>query len=131
MCGKVSWATRMLCVLARVIYIGAVLLAPSPVVAETISSIGVLGDTRGPPWDVFRNALADLGYLEGRNVAFVSRYSQGNSARFIELATELVNSGVEIIAVEGGVATRAAKDATSSIPIVMTIVGDPVGTGLA
>jgi len=130
MCGKVSWATRMLSVLARVIYIGAVLLAPSAVVAQTIRSIGILGDTPGPQWDVFRNALADLGYLEGRNVAFVSRYSQGNSARFIELATELVNSGVEIIAVEGGVATRAAKDATSSIPIVMTIVGDPVGSGL-
>jgi len=130
MCEKVSYAARMLSVLALVIYIGADLVAPSAAVAQTVRSIGILGDTPGPQWDVFRNALVDLGYLEGRNVAFVSRYSQGNSARFTELATELVKSGVEIIAVEGGVATRAAKDATSSIPIVMTIVGDPVGSGL-
>src|SRR5262249_36363829 len=130
MCKKVSYAARMLSVLALVIYIGADLVAPSAAVAQTVRSIGILGDTPGPQWDVFRNALVDLGYLEGRNVAFVSRYSQGNSARFTELATELVKSGVEIIAVEGGVATRAAKDATSSIPIVMTIVGEPVGSGL-
>ena len=130
MWGLVNGATRMLSALAIVIYVGTALVVPRAVKAQTIRYIGILGDTPGPQWDVFRNGLVDLGYLEDRNVAFVSRYSQGNSARFTELATELVNSGVDVIVVEGGVATRAAKDATSSIPIVMTIVGDPVGSGL-
>jgi ABC-type uncharacterized transport system substrate-binding protein len=108
----------------------AMVVGPRTVMAQEIRRIGILGDTPGPQWDVFRRALVDLGYVEGRNVAFVSQYSLGNSARFTELAAELVSSGVEIIVVEGGVATNAAKTATSSIPIVMTIVGDPVGSGL-
>jgi putative tryptophan/tyrosine transport system substrate-binding protein len=110
--------------------VGATLAAPRTVMGQAIRQIGILGDTPGAQWDVFRKALFGLGYVEGRNVTFVSRYSQGNSARFPELATELVSIGVEIIVVEGGVATSAAKNATSSIPIVMTIVGDPVGSGL-
>jgi putative ABC transport system substrate-binding protein len=108
----------------------AIVVGSQRAMAQAIRQIGILGDTPGPQWDVFRRALVDLGYDEGRNVAFVSRYSLGNSARFTELAAELVSSSVDVIVVEGGVATNAAKTATSSIPIVMTIVGDPVGSGL-
>jgi len=98
--------------------------------AAAIRRIGILGDTPGPQWDVFKKALADVGYVEGRNVAFEARYSRGNSARFAELAVELVQRDVEVIVAEGGLATEAAKRATSSIPIVMAIVADPVGSGL-
>jgi putative tryptophan/tyrosine transport system substrate-binding protein len=110
--------------------IGGALTSPRPAIAQRVRYVGILGDTPGPQWDVFRKALEEFGYFEGRNVSFMSRYSQGNSARFNELAAELVNAGAEVIVVEGGVATRAAKEATRSIPIVMTIVGDPVGSGL-
>ena len=98
--------------------------------AQAVRRIGILGDTPGPQWDAFRDALRELGYVEGTNIAFESRYSLGDSARFSELAAELVQRKVDVIVAEGGLATAAAKKASSSIPIVMTIVGDPVGSGL-
>src|SRR5215471_8653072 len=109
----------------------AAMFARMPIVmAEPLRRIGILGDTPGPQWDVFRKALADLGYVEGSTVVFESRYSQGNGAQFPNLASELVRSNVEVIVTEGGLATSAAKTSTSLIPIVMTIVGDAVGSGL-
>jgi putative ABC transport system substrate-binding protein len=108
----------------------AALAAPLMAIANPVRRIGILGDTPGPQWEVFRKALANLGYVEGNNVAFESRYSLGNSARFPELALELVQRSVEVIVAEGGLATAAAKKASRSIPIVMAIVGDPVGSGL-
>jgi len=114
-----------------ILLVVAAMFATTPIVmAQPLRRIGVLGDTPGPQWDVFRKALADLGYVEGSTVGFESRYSQGNGAQFPNLAAELVRSGVEVIVTEGGLATSAAKDATGSIPIVMTIVGDAVGSGL-
>jgi putative ABC transport system substrate-binding protein len=104
--------------------------APHKTMAQAVRRIGILGDTPGPQWDAFRKALVDLGYVEGRNIGLESRYSFGNSARFSELAAELVQKRVEVIVTEGGLATAAAKKATATIPIVMTIVGDPVGSGL-
>jgi len=74
--------------------------------------------------------MAELGYVQGSTVEFESRYSHGISTRFNDLAAELASSGVQIIVTEGGVATAAAKKATDSIPIVMTIVADPIGSGL-
>jgi len=113
-------------VLATAVALGAHHL----VAAGAVRRIGILGDTPGPQWDVFRKALADLGYVEGSNVRFEARYSRGNSARFPELASELVRAEVEVIVAEGGLATAAAKKATATIPIVMAIVADPVGSGL-
>ena len=92
--------------------------------------IGVLGDTPGPHWETFQQTLRDLSYVEGRNISIERRYSQGIPARFSDLAAELVRLRVDVIVTEGGAATQAAKKATGTIPIVMTIVGDPVGSGL-
>jgi putative ABC transport system substrate-binding protein len=92
--------------------------------------IGVLGDTPGPHWEAFQQSLRDLRYVEGRNIIIERRYAQGVIARFSDLAAELVRLRVDVIVTEGGAATQAAKKATSTIPIVMTIVGDPVGSGL-
>ena len=99
-------------------------------IATSVPRIGILGDTPGRQWEAFRKAMAELGYVEGSTVEFESRYSHGISTRFNDLAAELASSGVQIIVTEGGVATAAAKKATDSIPIVMTIVADPIGSGL-
>ncbi len=91
--------------------------------------VGLLGDTPGPQWETFRQALRDLGYAEGRTIFIEGRYSEGNTARFPGLAAELVSLRADVIVTEGVSATQAAKKATSTIPIVMAIVGDPLGAG--
>jgi putative tryptophan/tyrosine transport system substrate-binding protein len=77
-------------------------------------------------------ALRELGYIEGQNIAFEYRYGEGKGERQPELAAELVRLKVDIILVAGGTQpTRAAKNATKTIPIVMTGLGlDPVRAGL-
>ncbi|HSF58366.1 MAG TPA: ABC transporter substrate binding protein [Candidatus Binatia bacterium] len=71
-----------------------------------------------------RQALRELGYIEGQNIAIDYRYSEGRTDRAAELAAELVRLKVDIIVVAGGIIlTRAAKDATKTIPIVMSGVG--------
>ena len=80
----------------------------------------------------FRLALRELGYIEGQNIAIEYRYAEGKRDRFPELAAELVRLKVDIIVVSGGdPQTQAAKNATKTIPIVMTGRGlDPVEAGL-
>ena len=82
--------------------------------------------------EAFRRALRDLGYVEGQNIAIEYRYAEGKRDRFPELAAELVRLKVDIIVVTGGDRViRAAKNATKTIPIVMTGAGiDPVDAGL-
>jgi ABC-type uncharacterized transport system substrate-binding protein len=82
--------------------------------------------------EVIRLALRQLGYIEGQNIAFEYRYAEGKPGRNPELAAELVRLKVDIIVVAGGTGpTRAAKNATKTIPIVMTGLGaDPIEAGL-
>ena len=79
-----------------------------------------------------RQALRELGYIEGQNIAFVYRYAEGKRDRASELATELVRLKVDLIVAAGGDPwIRAAMNATKTIPIIMTGVGtDPVKAGL-
>jgi putative tryptophan/tyrosine transport system substrate-binding protein len=79
-----------------------------------------------------RLALRELGYIEGQNIDFQYRYSEGNTARASELVTDLVRLKVDIMIIAGGIHwIRAAKDATKTIPIVMVGAGnDPVEAGL-
>lgn len=93
--------------------------------------IGFLGGTSAGdvPLPRFREGLRELGYLEGRNVAFEYRFAEDKNERLPGLAAELVRRKVDVILTHGSPATRAAKDATSTIPIVMVGTGDPVGTG--
>ena len=79
-------------------------------------------------WESFRHTLQDLGWVEGHNIAFEFRFAEGQPERFPALATELVQLPVDVLVAGGNVATRAAKHATSTIPIV-TMTGDPVGEG--
>jgi len=78
----------------------------------------------------FRERLRELGYEEGRNIVIEYRWAEGKPDRFPDLAAELVRLKVDVIVVGSFPGTRAAKEATSTIPIV-TISADPVGTGLA
>ena len=96
--------------------------------AAKIPRIGIIDDS--PRWNVFRHALRDLGYLEGQNVAFDYAYGNGVPERLAEAAAQLVRRPVDVIATYGTAATFAAKQATTTIPIVMISVGDPVRAGL-
>jgi putative ABC transport system substrate-binding protein len=82
--------------------------------------------------EAIRQALRELGYIEGQNIAVEYRYSDGKIDRFAELAAELVRLKVDIILVIGGARyVQAASNATKTIPIVMTGAGiDPVEAGL-
>ena len=79
----------------------------------------------------FRQSLADLGYVEGRNIALHERWSEGKSDRLPSLAAELVRLNVDVIVAASTPAARAAQEATKTIPIVLTLVTDPVGDGFA
>jgi len=78
----------------------------------------------------FTDALSELGWVEGKNVAFERRYAENRLDRLAEFAAELVHLNVDVIVAEGTLAPLAAKRATSTIPIVMTVAGDPLGSGL-
>ncbi len=78
----------------------------------------------------FWEGLRQLGYTEGKNITIEYRFAEGRAERLSNLAVELVNLHMDAIVVIGGQAATAAKQATSTIPIVMVSVGDPVGAGL-
>src|SRR5262245_12159525 len=79
--------------------------------------------------DAFRQGLRELGYVEGKSITIEWRAGDGNFDRLPTLAAELVHLKVDVIVTGGEAATRPAKEATSSIPIVMTQDSDPIGTG--
>jgi putative ABC transport system substrate-binding protein len=81
--------------------------------------------------DAFRQELSKLGWIEGKNITIEYRFGENKgTARLLELAAELVRLKVDLIVVSGGTTPLAAKRATTTIPIVMTSSGDPVGEGL-
>jgi putative ABC transport system substrate-binding protein len=82
----------------------------------------------GPLLEVFRQEMSTLGWIEGKNISFEYRF--GKSERQDELATDLVRLKVDLILVTGIPLASAAKKVTSTIPIVMTSVSDPVSAGL-
>jgi putative ABC transport system substrate-binding protein len=109
---------------------GAVLLA-APLAAKAqqagkVARIGVLGTKS----EAFLQGLRDLGYVEGRNVVIEYRLDEGKPERLPALAAELVALRVDVIVTAGTVQALAAKQATTTLPIVFTQVGDPVASGL-
>ena len=99
-----------------------------------VPRIGFLGNTTaaleanlvGP----FREGLRDLGYVEGRNILIEYRWVEGKYERLPALIGELIAQKVDVIVTAGTPATLAVQKATTSVPLVMVAVGDPVGTGI-
>ena len=85
--------------------------------------------TRSHLLDAFREGLSDLGWVEGQNIVIEYRWAEGKFDRLSDLAADLVRLQVLLIVAEGEPVIRAAKQATSTVPIVMAGVGDPVGAG--
>ncbi len=98
--------------------------------------IGVLSplsasETTSAPFEAFRKALRDLGYIEGKNINFIYRWADGNHERLAEFAADLASSKVDVIFSAPGTPTAiAARNATTAIPIVFAGAGDVVATRL-
>ena len=94
--------------------------------------IGILSPSasgRSENLNAFTQALNDLGYIDGKNIRFERRAANGDLDRLPVLAAELVSSNVDLILAESSFAVQAAQTATKTIPVVMTGVGNPVGSG--
>ena len=110
------------------------LLAAKLVLAQPAGKIYKIGylQARSPlpvRDEVFLRALRDLGWIEGGNISIAYRFGDGKVDRLVGLATELARLQVDVIVTSGTTAVRAAREATSTIPIVM-MSGEPVSTGL-
>lgn len=122
----------------RSIVIAAILLAVATVgEAQQPAKIPLIGYLEGGPLsayaariEAFRQGLRELNYVEGKNIFIEWRFADGKRDRLAELAAELVRLKVAVIVTGGGAPTRAAKEATSTIPVVMVQDNDPVGTGI-
>jgi putative tryptophan/tyrosine transport system substrate-binding protein len=118
--------------------LAGVTVVPAPARAQRQGTIPVIGliSSRSHSDSAhviagFRSGLAETGYVEGQDVLVEYRWADGDYARLPTLTTELVNRPVSVIATTGGVVSaRAAKAATSTIPIVFTAGDDPVKHGL-
>jgi putative tryptophan/tyrosine transport system substrate-binding protein len=96
-----------------------------------VSTIGFITAGQGTPsLPAFLEALRKLGWVEGKNLAIAYRYAQNNRDQLRDMAAELVRLNVDVIVAVGTLAPLAAKQATTTIPIIMTSGGDPLGTGL-
>ena len=99
--------------------------------AGKIHKIGYLSpDSPSAVITPFLDALRELGWIEGQNVTFEYRYAENRLERLPELAAELVRLNVDVIVARGTLGPLAAKQASSTIPIVVTAAGDPLGSGL-
>jgi putative ABC transport system substrate-binding protein len=109
-----------------------ILLASYADAGQPSAKVGVLRLGQGSPaiFEAFQEGLRALGYKEGETLTFVIREAIGQEAALPKLAAELVQLEVDVIFTGGDAAVRAAKQATSTIPIVMLVSGDPVGSGL-
>jgi putative ABC transport system substrate-binding protein len=103
---------------------------------DRVAKIGFLGASWASPSDegqrlaAFVQRLRELGWIEGRTVAFEYRWAEGRAERFTEIARDFVQLKVDVIVTYSTPAVLAVKEATSLIPIVFAGAGDPIGTGL-
>jgi putative tryptophan/tyrosine transport system substrate-binding protein len=99
---------------------------------KKVYRIGLLSTDPLPAqsWNALLDGLRERGYIEGRNIVFERRFSEGKAERFPEFAADMVRLKVDIIIVTTTPAAFAAKNATQTIPIVIPTAIDPVGAGL-
>src|SRR5215470_7272450 len=123
---------RVMAMTGLVLALGLVPSTGAAQPATKMPRVGVLrlGSPPDPYVDAFRRGLRDLGYVEGQTIALEYRWAEGKATRLPAIAAEQVQLKVDVIVTQGEEATRAAKEATSTIPIVMASSGDPVVSGL-
>jgi putative ABC transport system substrate-binding protein len=119
---------------------GGLLAAPLSTAAaqprEKVPRVGYLSPgspsdlARQRRFEAFRQGLRERGYVEGQTIAIEPRWAEGKYARYSALAADLVRLKVDVIVAVGGRATQDAQQATRTIPIVMSVVIDPLGSGL-
>jgi len=102
--------------------------------AGKVHRIGFLGSATAPgsakAVESFRAGLREFGYVEGRNIGIEFRWAEGNYDRLSDLVADLIATNVDVLITHGTPGTRVAKEATTTIPIVMAISGDAIATGL-
>jgi len=102
--------------------------------AGKVYRLGFLGIANASSWanqiSALQQGLRELGYEEGRNIVIEFRWAEADLSRLPKLATELVGQKVDVIVTHGTPGSRAAKEATTTIPVVMAAAGDPVRSGL-
>jgi len=110
---------------------GGLLAAPLAAEAQQgkVYKVGMLTPDDRLGVQVLRQALRDLGYTEGRNLAFEPRYHEGDAGRLSALAADLVKQKVDVIVAASSTEVRAARQATTAVPIIFVVHYDPIGTG--
>jgi putative ABC transport system substrate-binding protein len=114
--------------LAAIVAAGILLLGLAAYAQQNkLPRVGVLSNAplTSAHYEAFRQALRDLGYVEGKNITFIPKSAQGNTDLFPELARELARANVDVMVVAGDQGLRAAKEATDTIPIVV-LACDPL-----
>jgi len=116
---------------------GSLLAAPLAAEAQPAGKVYRIGmlertspATNAANLEAFRRGLRELGYVEGKNLVIEYRSADGRDERYAALATELIRLNVDLILTRGTPAALAAKNATSTIPVVITGLADPVGQGI-
>ena len=94
-----------------------------------VRRIGILTPADNPAYPVLVDALRRLGYEDGKNAQLLLRSAKSDNARLPVLARELIDAQVEVIVAINTTSTQAAINATKTIPVIMTLVGDPIGSG--
>jgi len=126
-----GWAVRFVVALALVLSTTAQTVAQQPGAALRVGMLwGGSATANLQAFEAFRQALRELGWADGKSITFEHRAADGQNERLPGLAAELVRMDVRVIVAVNAPATRAAQQATATIPIVMVGVGDPVAYGL-
>jgi len=113
-----------------VLTLGVAAAAAQP---SALAKIGTLDLTSGPTiaFDGLREGLSELGYVEGKNYVFIQRYAAGDRSRLQEFASQLLQLRVDVIATGSTEVVQTIQKMSRQVPIVMTSVSDPIGSGLA
>src|ERR1044071_7707409 len=115
---------------ASVLALGSPARAQRPEKIARIGALNAVSPSINPARrEAFLQGLRELGYVEGKNIEIEFRFAEGKLDRLPALAAELVRLKVDIILTTGGISTRSAKQATTTIPIVMAQDNDPVANG--
>jgi putative tryptophan/tyrosine transport system substrate-binding protein len=134
-CGIVTLTMARVVIITTVFLLATLFMVGAQQTSAKVPLIGAL-DYSAPDaarlnwWMALRQALQELGYLEGRSIRFETRWAQGRVDRLPGLASELVRLRVDVLVTGGSESALAAKKATTTIPIVMATGADPVRLGL-